>query len=238
MREHRKGQPDDQSGRTYQNAEREVHVNIKPYAITISHQLGSGGAYLGEKLAGRLGIPFLDRDILKEVARQLDMAEAELEDREERLSSFWQNFARLAILTDPSVHLAARRYLVSDSDLFELECDTIHRIAEKSSAIFLGRCGWYVLSDHPRRASILVTADPPARIQRLRELYKLSEAEAVSLMKTNDQEREDYIRTFAKQNWLDARYYDLCLNTSSVGWDTAVDLAEKCVRAKLNLPVL
>jgi len=65
-------------------------MDMKPYSVTISHQLGSGGAYLGEKLAGRLGIPFLDRDILKEVAHQLDLAEAELENREERLSSFWQ----------------------------------------------------------------------------------------------------------------------------------------------------
>jgi len=52
----------------------EVHMDIKPYSVTISHQLGSGGAYLGEKLAGRLGIPFLDRDILEEVARQLNLA--------------------------------------------------------------------------------------------------------------------------------------------------------------------
>ena len=51
-------------------------MDSRPYSVTISHQLGSGGAYLGEKLAGRLGIPFLDRDILKEVAQQLNLAEA------------------------------------------------------------------------------------------------------------------------------------------------------------------
>ena len=212
-------------------------MDIKPYSVTISHQLGSGGAYLGEKLAGRLGIPFLDRDILEEVARQLNLAEAELADREERLSSFWQNFTRLAILTDPAYGLAAQRYLPSDSDLFDLECATIQRIAEKSSAIFLGRCGYYVLRNHPRRINILVTAEQPARIKRLHELYKLSEAEALDLIKTNDQERANYIRTLTKQNWLDARHYDLCVNTSAVGWDGAVDLAEKCARAKLQLPI-
>ncbi|MGE5221343.1 MAG: AAA family ATPase [Omnitrophica WOR_2 bacterium] len=205
------------------------------YAVTISHQLGSGGAYIGERLAGRLGIPFLDRDILKEVARQLDLAEAELEHREERLSSFWERFTRLAILTDPVMSVAAQRIAPTDSVLFDLECATIQRIAEKSSAIFLGRCGWYVLRNHPHHVSILVTADPPARIKRLRELYKLSEAVAVDLIKTNDQERKDYIRTFTRQNWLDARHYDLCVNTSSVGWDCAVDLAEKCLRTRLQL---
>jgi cytidylate kinase len=210
-------------------------MDLEPYSVTISHQLGSGGAYLGENLAGRLGIPFLDREILKEVARQLDLAISEVANREERLSSFWQNFNRVAILSDPAMNLAAQSYEPSDSELFQLECTTIQRIAEKSSAVFLGRSGYYVLRDHPRRVSMLVTAEQPARINRLRDLYKLSEADALDLIKTNDQERTNYIRTLTKQDWLDARHYDLCVNTSAVGWDCAVDLAEKCVRAKLQL---
>ena len=60
----------------------------KLFSVTISHQIGSGGAYIGEKLSERLGIPFLDRAILKEVSNQLNLAESELEHREERLSSF------------------------------------------------------------------------------------------------------------------------------------------------------
>ncbi len=210
-------------------------MDTSPYSVTISHQLGSGGAYLGEKLAERLGIPFLDRYILQEAARQLHLAESELEKREERLSSFWQNFARWAIMTDQVMSLAMQPYTPSDSDLFDMECATIQRIAENGSAIFLGRCGWYVLRKHPRHVSILVTANESARVRRLDDLYKISDSEALNIIKTNDQERESYIRTFTKRNWLDARYYDLCLNTSALGWDCSVDLAEKCVRTKLQL---
>jgi hypothetical protein len=36
----------------------EVMMNKQIMAVTISHQLGSGGAYIGERLAARLGIPF------------------------------------------------------------------------------------------------------------------------------------------------------------------------------------
>jgi CMP/dCMP kinase len=211
-------------------------MNIKPYVVTISHQYGSGGAYLGEKLAGRLGIPFFDRDILKQVARQLDLAEADLANREERLSTFWQTFARTAMLSDPVMGLAAQPIAPSDSDLFELECATIQKIAAKGSGIFLGRCGWYVLRSQPRHVSILVTAERSARVKRLGELYKLSEAQTLEAIKTNDREREDYIHAFTKQNWLDARHYDLCLNTSAVGLDSSVELVEKFVRDKLQLP--
>lgn len=211
-------------------------MDTTPYSVTISHQLGSGGAYIGEKLGGRLGIPFLDRDILREVARQLDVAESELAHREERLSSFWQNFARLAVLTDPALGLAAQRYVPSDNLVFQVECSTIQRVAAKSSAVFLGRCGFHILRDHPRRVSILVTADQPARIKRVQDLYKLSAEDALDLIKTNDRDRADYVRTLTKKDWLDARHYDLCVNSTSVGWDCAVDLAEKCVRVKLQIP--
>lgn len=210
-------------------------MDIKPYSVTISHQLGSGGAYLGEKLANRLGIHFLDRDILKEVARELDLAESELEDREEKLSSFWENFTRVAVLSDPAYNLAGQPYMPSDSDFFKLECNTIQRIAQKSSAVFLGRCGYYVLRSHPRHVSILVMAGQPARIKRLQELYNLSAEKARDLIRTNDQERTNYIHTLTKQNWLDPRHYDLCVNTSAVGLEMAVELVEKCVRAKLQL---
>jgi len=206
-----------------------------PYAVTISHQLGSGGAYLGEKLAGRLGIPFLDRDILKDVARQLNLAESDLANREERLSTFWENFTRVASLTDPAIAMAGQGYYPSDSDLFELECSTIQRIAEKHSAIFLGRCGFFILKDQARRVSILLIADSPARVKRLQALYKLSEADALELIKTNDKDRASYIRMLTRQDWLDARHYDLCLNTSKVGLDCAIDLVENVVRTKLRL---
>jgi|SRR5271157_2219977 len=212
-------------------------MDTQPFVVTISHQLGSGGAYLGEKLAARLNIPFLDRAILQQVARQLDLAEADLARREERLSSFWQNFARTAILTDPAMSLAAQKYEPSDTDLFSLECSTIQAIAEKGSAVILGRCGWYVLRYHTRHVSLLVTASQPARVKRLNELFGLSEAEALERIKTNDQQRGDYMHAFTKRNWLDARYYDLCVNTSAVGWDCTVELAEKCVRNKLQLPL-
>ena len=67
----------------------------KPYVITISHQIGNGGATIGQKLSERLGIPFIDHEILQQVSQKLHLAEAELEGREERLSSFWQSFGRM-----------------------------------------------------------------------------------------------------------------------------------------------
>jgi len=43
-----------------------------------------------------------------------------------------------------------------------------------------------------------------------------------------------HITEISQKNWLDARNYDLCLNTSVLGWDNAIDIAEKCVQIKLQ----
>ena len=210
-------------------------MNHKIVAVTISHQLGSGGAYIGKKLAERLEIPFLDREILQKVARQLDLMEEEVENREERLSTSWDNILRPLMWIDPTiVSEDPPRVAPSDQDLFEVECSTIRQVAEKSSAVFLGRCGWDILREHPGHVSILVTANQAERIQRLRELYQITDTEAQELIRSNDRERDNYSKKFTQKYWLDARYYDLCINTSVFGWDTAVDLAEKCVKVKLQ----
>jgi CMP/dCMP kinase len=187
--------------------------------------MGSGGAYLGQKLSEGLNLPYFDRDILKKAAEQLNLAETALEDREERLSSFWQSFTRISVYTDPVECLSLDAYLPSDRELFELESNYIQRIAEENSAIFLGRCGRYILRDHPGHISILVHANMPDRVKRIQQLYCLGEEEAKKLVETNDRERTAYMRAFTHQDWLDARLYDLCLNTSTLGLAKAFGIA-------------
>jgi cytidylate kinase len=199
-------------------------MNEKLYAITISHQIGSSGAPIGKKLSERLNIPFFDREILKRVSDRLHMAEADLEHREERLRSFWQTYSRTAELMDPALSLTADRYVPTDKELFRLEEEILLRIAEKSRAVFIGRCGRHILRDHPRHISLLLCADPAERIERIEKLYHLEAPEAKKFMGENDRDRAAYIRAFTGQDWLDARLYDLCLNTSRTGPDGAVEL--------------
>jgi CMP/dCMP kinase len=205
------------------------------FAITISHQLGSGGAYLGQKLSERLGLPLIDREVLKKVAEQFNLDEDDLQGREERLSSFWQSYLRVAALTDPMECITMSGYLPSDSELFQIESEYIARIAEKRSAIFLGRCGRYILRDHPTHLNLFVHAALPERIKRVQQLYCTGESEAKKLIVTNDRERDAYLHAFTHQDWLDARGYDLCLNTSSLGLEKSVAITLAFIQDWLNI---
>ena len=149
------------------------------------------------------------------------------------MSSFWETFSRMVMLVDPTRSISADRYIPTDKELFELESNYIVRIAERSSAIFIGRCGNYVLRNHPRHFSVFIYADLPSRVGRLCELYGITADQARDLIKTNDKERDAYLCSFSKQAWLDPRVYDLCLNTTTLGMDKAVDIVLTGVRAKL-----
>jgi cytidylate kinase len=202
-------------------------------AITLSHELGTGGAAIGQKLSELLHLPFVDREILHRVSRQLHMNEEDLEKREERLSSFWQSFSRYAIYTDPAVVISGE-YTPSDSELFTLESDCITQIARNSSVIVLGRGGRYILRDHPRHVSVFLHGDIEDRVKHMAGMLNISADAARKTVEANDKARGAYISTFTKQNWLDARLYDICINTSGTGVDTAVSLISECVKAKLK----
>jgi hypothetical protein len=77
---------------------------------------------------------------------------------------------------------------------------------------------WAVYSERPSSLfNILVHADLADRIRRVQELFCLEAGDAKKLIAKNDRDRDAYTRTFARKDWLDARWYDLCVNTSCLG---------------------
>ncbi|WP_411676852.1 AAA family ATPase [Caproicibacter sp.] len=201
------------------------------YAVTISHQLGCGGAYIGQKLSEEFNIPFVDRDILKQVADELHLAEEDLEHRDGRLSSVWEKLTE-QLYTVPAAGWIPQ-YHPSDKELFYLESEYILKIAEKTSAVILGRAGRYVLRESPRHVKIFVTAELPERIERVASLFQISKEAAKEKIEENDRQRIAYNRAFTKSDRLDVRLYDLAVNTSSLGLDCAARMASECVHAKL-----
>jgi CMP/dCMP kinase len=213
-------------------------MDVQPLVLTIGHQIGSGGAAIGQMLAEQLAIPFFDREILKSVAARLRVPETELAGREQRLSPLWDSLARAAECLDPGKSFFADQYVPTDKELFEFESDYITCIAEKNSAIFLGRCGQYILRRHPRHFRLFVQADLPARIQRLGQMYGWAPAEAEKRIDSNDRERAAYIHQFTKQNWLAPQHYDLCVNTTTVGLQKTVEIVMACLQAMKPQPPL
>ena len=197
-----------------------------PFVITISRQLGSGGAYIGQQLAKKLDIDYVDREILSKAAKQLAVVEADLESRDERLLSFWNSFFHINGFAE-DYHLPPQMNFPFDREIFDAEAEVIEHIARERPAVIMGRCGFHILREHSNRVSLFLHADISFRSKRVQELYNISEKAALDMISKNDRERANYIETFTVKKWTDARHFDLTLDTGKIGFDKSTELILK-----------
>jgi cytidylate kinase len=195
----------------------------KPYVITISRQIGSGGAYIGQQLAKKLNIYYADREILTKAAHKLAVLDKDLEERDEKLQSFWESFFQLnSYATD--AYLNPILIKPSSYELFHTESEIIKHIANEQSAVIIGRVGFHTLREHTNRVSVFLHADIAFRSKRIQELNQISEKVALGMIEKVDKERAQFVEEFTGKKWADARQFDLCINTGKIGLDRSADL--------------
>lgn len=201
--------------------------------ITISRQMGSGGAYIGQQLAKKLDIGYVNREIIAQAAKAFSMQEDELESVDEKSPSFWQCFLQSTICS-PDVYLPPQLFVPSEEAIFKVETDIIGRIAKNRSAVIIGRCGSHILRDTPNHLSVFLYAEADFRLKRIQELYHTSKKEAMNMMEQSDGERARYHQLLVEKSWSDATQYDLCINTSKIGIDNTIELISETVKRYQN----
>ncbi|AOO66260.1 AAA family ATPase [Sulfurospirillum halorespirans] len=201
--------------------------------ITISRQIGSGGAFIGQKLAKELGMSYVDREIITQAAKEFSLVEEDLESLDEKTPSFWQCFFQSSICS-PDVYLPPQLFVPTEEAIFKVETKIIKQIAKDRSAIIIGRCGSHILRDNPNHLSIFLHADATFRKKRIEELYKVSGKEAERMIEQSDGERARYHQLLVEKPWSDASQYDLCINTSKIGIDSAIALIRETIERYQN----
>ncbi|WP_228447995.1 AAA family ATPase [Sulfurospirillum diekertiae] len=197
--------------------------NTSHKIITISRQIGSGGAYVGQQLAKKLNFSYVDREIISQAAKEFSMLEEDLESRDEKVPSFWQSFLQSSICS-PDVYLPPQVFVPTEEAIFKVESEIIKGIAKDRSAIIIGRCGSHILRDNPNHISIFLHAESQFRQKRIKALYHLSNIEAHKMLEQSDDERARYHQLLTGKSWSDATQYDLCMNTSKLGIDFSIEL--------------
>ena len=123
--------------------------------ITIGRQFGSGGKEVGIRVAKELGIPFYDKELLREAARKSGLCEKIVENFDERPKSLLYSIAM------DSYMFALPGSGVGDSleqQVYLATFNTIRHIAEQGPCVMIGRCADYALADHPNHLSLFIHA--------------------------------------------------------------------------------
>lgn len=204
--------------------------------ITISRQLGCGGTYIGQVIAKRLGLKYVDRQVLHLAAEEFGCDEETVAAREERVSSFWERILGGLTFGTPEAPYTPpplRTLALSDRELFEKQTDILRRIAKKHDCVVIGWAGAHVLAPHPGMFSIFCHAPDSFRIKRIMKLYHAETKEAArEMMEESDEMRKRYFATMTDRDWACAENYHLSLDTSLFPPDEIAELIIEILRRK------
>jgi cytidylate kinase len=199
------------------------------FIITISRMFGTGGHEIGAELARRLGVKLIDKQVLNEVAKRMNVVEEAMERLEARnplwrddFTSFYRNYMS-------KMEYDGQEQDRTSHELFDAQAEAIRSIAAEESCVLIGRCGFHIFADHPNALKIFIHSSEDCRKKRIAEKYDLSLADAAAMVVDNDYSRELYTKTFTGKDWSDARNYDISIDVRKFGVNGAVDFIMKCI---------
>ena len=190
--------------------------------ITISREFGSGGRFIGEEVAKKLGIAYYDKNIIGQIAEKSGLSPEYIQENAElspKKGLFAYAFSSRDI-TGKSV----------EDMVYEAQRNIILELAEKEPCVIIGRNADYILKDRDDVLNVFIHGDMPEKIKRITGLYNVKEKEAVKTMADTDKRRRTNYNFYTDQNWGKASNYTLCLNSSQLGYDRCEMIIMECVK--------
>ena len=190
--------------------------------ITISREFGSGGRFIGEEVAKKLGIAYYDKNIIGQIAEKSGLSPEYIQENAElspKKGLFAYAFSGRDI-TGKSV----------EDMVYEAQRNIILELAEKEPCVIIGRNADYILKDRDDVLNVFIHGDMPEKIKRITGLYNVKEKEAVKMMADTDKRRRTNYNFYTDQNWGKVSNYTLCLNSSQLGYDRCEMIIMECVK--------
>ena len=152
--------------------------------ITIGRQYGSGGREIGEKLAKRMNVPYYDKELLTEAARESGLSEELFLQSDEKPT----NSLLYALAMGNSY---ANRPPLNHT-IFMAQFETIKKIAQNGPCVIVGRCADYSLRHMKNMVSVFVHASMEYRMERAINQYHVPEKQAKGVLARTDKQRASY----------------------------------------------
>ena len=200
--------------------------------ITIAREFGAGGETVGRLLASRLHLEYLDGKIVDEVARRLKVGKEVVESYDEKTGSLLDRLLRQLATVDFSTPQDMAAWVPPHGEMawdprksvLAVTQEIIRRSAAAGDAVIVGRGAAFLLLDHPEVLRVFLHAPFEFRVEALVRHEGRSADDARRYLKERDANSGAYIKQVYGHNWLGPDHYDLCLDTSRLGHERAVEV--------------
>ena len=203
--------------------------------ITISREFGSGGRFIGEEVAKKLGMKYYDRDIIGQIAEKSGFSPEYIQENAElspKKGLFAYAFAGRDITgksVEDMVYEVQRKVILEIAEkVYEVQRKVILEIAEKESCVIIGRNADFILNDRDDVLNVFIHGDKAEKVKRICKLYNVTEADALKMMVDIDKRRMTNYRFYTDRKWGMAGNYTLSLNSSELGYDMCEKIIMDC----------
>lgn len=190
--------------------------------ITIARQYGSGGRTIGEMLAEDLKIHYYDKELLKLASEDSGINERLFVNADEKVKVTHLFKIIKNVYTGQLIPPESEDF-VSDDNLFNYQAKVIKQLAEEESCVIVGRCADYVLKDYENVLSVFIHAPKDYLMEQAAKKVSMSSRDLERYIARIDKRRAEYYKYHTGREWTDARNYDLCLDSSKLGFERCVE---------------
>ena len=190
--------------------------------ITISREFGSGGRFIGEEVAKKLGIAYYDKEMIGQIAEQAGLSsEYVRENAELSPKKGWFAYAFSGRdITGKSV----------EDMVYEAPRKVIMEIAEKENCVIIGRNADFILKDRKDVLNVFIHGSIPEKVRRICSLYNVTEVDAIKMINDIDKRRRTNYNFYTEQKWGMAENYTMSLNSSVLGYDLCQKIIIDCAK--------
>ena len=200
--------------------------------ITIGRECGSGGRFIGQKLAKRLGIKCYDKELLTLSAQNSGLCKDIFEHHDEKPTN---SFLYSLVMDTYSMSYNPSGFLDMplNQKVFLAQFDTIKKLAEQESCVIVGRCADYALADYPNMLSVFTTAAYDDKVEYLKEHYHIEPSKIKDFITKTDKKRASYYNSYSDRKWGSLQSYHLSFDSSLLGVESSVALIRQFVQSRL-----
>ena len=202
---------------------------MKNIIITISRQYGSGGRFIGERVAKKLNIGFYDKEFIDIVVQKTGISRATIESKDEKFTNdniFFNAFNKKHFLSPFNNDM---RYSILDK-IFDIQSEIIKDIAGKGSCVMIGRCASFILKETHKCFNVFIHAPIKNRIERITKQYGIKIENAEAQLKNIDLYRHNYCKYYTDEEWGNMVNYNLTIDSGYFSEEEICDIIIKSVK--------
>ncbi len=196
----------------------EIKINNKTnVVITISREYGSGGRYIGELVAKKLGLKLYDKEIITKLSETTGLSTEYIEKHEQKTSIL------------DNLNNGYYYNLNNNDELFIKESNLIKELA-KEPCVIIGRCADYILKNQKNIIKIFIYSNMEDKIKRATKYYKIDKNKAEKEINKINKLRSNHYKHYTNQEWNNPENYDLCINSDTLGVEETANLICKLIK--------